>query len=203
MKSLALAVLLLLSSCELFGVTTTAAGEQKTASLPTTNGAASTEVQLNSDKLTTSALMDISYNSSTTAENIILVLLLTIAMGILISLIVLKCKKCQNCMCRNYRQKKQETNDGTSDISPIKKDQVTLLSVKPTYMEAGEESFLSSCGQNDAVENGKTEEPDQALDVCLAKFYSLTHCTLKQILSQESDANGNPSPCFRAFKPNY
>ncbi|XP_042193093.1 uncharacterized protein LOC121849543 isoform X3 [Callorhinchus milii] len=192
MKSLALAVLLLLSSCELFGVTTTAAGEQKTASLPTTNGAASTEVQLNSDKLTTSALMDISYNSSTTAgtfsstndtlknvsdlfvpsqlrpsgpQNIILVLLLTIAMGILISLIVLKCKKCQNCMCRNYRQKKQETNDGTSDISPIKKDQVTLLSVKPTYMEAGEESFLSSCGQNDAVENGKTEEPDQALDI--------------------------------------
>uniref|UniRef100_UPI00398E6FAE endothelial cell-specific chemotaxis regulator-like isoform X2 n=1 Tax=Pristiophorus japonicus TaxID=55135 RepID=UPI00398E6FAE len=84
-----------------------------------------------------------------------LILVLIIAMVVLTSLIVLRFK------CRNYRKKKREAKDTTSDKSAIDKGQVTLISIKSTDTDIGE----ASPGKDEPVENGKVEEPAEVLEI--------------------------------------
>ncbi|XP_043530435.1 uncharacterized protein LOC122539537 isoform X2 [Chiloscyllium plagiosum] len=71
------------------------------------------------------------FGSSSTAKNLVLVLLLVIAMLVLISLIVLRFK------CRNYRKQKREAKDITSHQSTADRDPVTLISVRMTDTDTG------------------------------------------------------------------
>ncbi|XP_043530437.1 uncharacterized protein LOC122539537 isoform X4 [Chiloscyllium plagiosum] len=88
------------------------------------------------------------FGSSSTAKNLVLVLLLVIAMLVLISLIVLRFK------CRNYRKQKREAKDITSHQSTADRDPVTLISVRMTDTDTGEGSFW----KDNVAENGNVED---------------------------------------------